>query len=157
MYGEDACPQGYYFNASQSSPDGPTLNSGPSCVPCSSCPPGQGVLTRCLSADTVCQSCPQGHYSTAYNNRQCTACTNCSQLNRIEMSECTPSRDSVCGKCSSGYFLSLNYDGGTECLQCSYCPPNEDVMRWYECSDLPDSQQCAPGNVCYVCLLVCPR
>ena len=154
----DVCDQGYYLNISQYPPDESAQGSNSNCVPCSTCAADQGVLTPCLNAtDTKCQACSQGYYSqylTTHSNRLCTVCTNCSTLNRIEMTECTPLGDSVCGKCSRGYFLSVNYDGGTECVKCSYCPPGKDVVKWYGCVDLPDNQQCAPGRFLSICLCI---
>lgn len=149
---EDVCHQDYYLNTSHPQANKPALGSHNSnCVPCSTCIPGQGIQTHCLNTtDTKCQACTHGYYSqysASFNNRFCTVCTNCSTLNRIEVTECTPLEDTVCGKCSKGYFLSVNYDGSTNCVKCSYCPSDKNVVRWYECADLPDNQQCAPGRL----------
>ncbi len=99
------------------------------------------------SQDTVCMQCTDGQYSKLRStNMYCTSCTDCTVLNKALISECTLEQDSVCGGCSLGHFLQISRDGSTQCAQCSQCPPGTEAVRWFECSELPENQQCAPGN-----------
>ena len=132
---DPVCDKGYYLNTT--------------CIPCSICAEGHGVKYACEDhKDTVCNQCPEGQYSKQISgNRLCTNCTNCSSLNRNLASTCTREKNTICGSCTKGYFLQINRDGSTYCAECSLCPPGEEAMRWYECADMPESHQCAPGII----------
>lgn len=127
------CDIGHYLNVT--------------CMPCLVCAEGYGIKHTCEGdKNTVCEQCPPGKYSKQISgNRFCMACTDCLHQNRNSVSNCTQKRDTVCGRCSKGHFLQVSRDGSTFCAECSLCPPDKEAMRWYECADMPDNQQCAPG------------
>ena len=137
----DNCPLG---------PDYYTLNGTNSCLPCSVCDRGQGVLSLCSETeDTVCRDCGGGTYSKITSlGRVCYPCTMCAQEGKSEVSPCSPTEDSTCGECASGFFLYID-SGGSECRVCSRCPQDRVVIHWIECAEagLPLDTQCAPGII----------
>lgn len=116
------------------------------CMPCSVCPVGYGVQTNCQrTQDTVCKPCTHKQFSRYINgNRFCTNCTKCA-AEQTFISDCTHDKDTVCGGCIEGYFLQVNRDGNTQCSKCSRCPSGGNAVKWYDCLDLPEDHQCAPG------------
>ncbi|KAJ7989575.1 hypothetical protein DPEC_G00305960 [Dallia pectoralis] len=68
------------------------------CEPCTLCPAGQGVLAHCdHDHDTVCEECVDDTYSDRDSSLDpCLPCTICDDGVEVELSACTPVRDSFC-------------------------------------------------------------
>ncbi|KAK9535288.1 hypothetical protein VZT92_007677 [Zoarces viviparus] len=68
------------------------------CEPCTVCPVGQGVYSHCEhDHDTVCEECTDDTYSDRESSLDpCLPCTICDEDSEIQLSECTPNKDSVC-------------------------------------------------------------
>ncbi|XP_071478628.1 tumor necrosis factor receptor superfamily member 1A-like [Diadema antillarum] len=132
----ELCDEGFY----QHTPNNDTSR----CVPCSLCPPGSRVLTRCSNTtDTVCGPCQKGSFSLAYRGEYCVPCTRCSSHQRRKA--CSPISDTLCKpSCTRGYYWDQS---ALDCLRCSYCPPDAPQERVYECEQNGASKDnlCAQG------------
>ena len=95
-----------------------SINPGSTaCTPCTSCPPGQFAITQCSEmADSVCQSCYAGTYSTVQGSASCARCAAgqySTALGAVSVA--------VCLQCSAGqYSTALGAVSVATCLQ---CPP----------------------------------
>ncbi|XP_034046989.1 tumor necrosis factor receptor superfamily member 16 [Thalassophryne amazonica] len=91
---------------------------------CMECPPGEGVVKKCGSMQTVCAQCLDSEtYSENYSHtEECKPCTECTGLMRME-TPCTDSNDAIC-VCNYGFFFN---DISGQCEPCTVCPAGQGV------------------------------
>uniref|UniRef100_A0A3B5RDP5 TNFR-Cys domain-containing protein n=1 Tax=Xiphophorus maculatus TaxID=8083 RepID=A0A3B5RDP5_XIPMA len=57
---------------------------------------------RLYQGDGVCIPCDAGTFSTDTGVDPCRRCTQCNLLNRLALTACSPTSDTVCGHCLPG-------------------------------------------------------
>nr|XP_016854868.1 PREDICTED: tumor necrosis factor receptor superfamily member 1B [Anolis carolinensis] len=85
---------------------------------CRSCPPGFRVLHACTeSADTQCESCDEGMYTTAWSRAErCFSCIPSCKAGFVEVKPCTRTQDRCCW-CPPDQFCKVKLS--QTCFQCS--------------------------------------
>ncbi|XP_035697549.1 tumor necrosis factor receptor superfamily member 11B-like [Branchiostoma floridae] len=76
---------------------------------CDQCPPGTHLKDYCTAdSPTVCQVCPDNHFTEYYNwEPECRYCNEfCAKPNQKMLTECTTKHNRRC-ECMTGYFLDL--------------------------------------------------
>ncbi|XP_026036522.1 tumor necrosis factor receptor superfamily member 19-like [Astatotilapia calliptera] len=99
------------------------LHPNGTCVACPACVPGEELSEDCGFGDGgegVCIPCEERKFSTETGVTPCRTCTQCSLLNRLEETACSPTSDSLCGHCLPGYYELRSMTGEVEllCLPC---------------------------------------
>ncbi|KAK2820379.1 hypothetical protein Q5P01_023338 [Channa striata] len=86
---------------------------------CKECQPGEGVVSPCGAAQTVCAPCLDSEtFSENFSHTEiCQPCTQCTGLFRMD-TPCTDSNDAIC-VCTYGYFFS---ERSQQCEPCTKCP-----------------------------------
>ncbi|XP_007909806.1 tumor necrosis factor receptor superfamily member 6B isoform X2 [Callorhinchus milii] len=94
-------------------------------VTCEQCPPGTFVKTHCTSVQrTVCEGCPQLHYTQYWNYlMKCRYCNVFCAEHQYEKHQCNATHNRVC-ECKAGYYLDFQF-----CLKHSSCPPSYGVAE----------------------------
>ncbi|XP_051804325.1 tumor necrosis factor receptor superfamily member 3-like [Acanthochromis polyacanthus] len=113
---------------------------------CNLCPPGTYVERFCSDKQqTLCTSCPEGHFSDHYTVfDRCEPCRSCQQ----EFSEkCTPTTDATCS-CRSGFLCSNSI--------CSICEENKCVMG-EKLNRTEISSHAGVTKYSYHCEPLCPK
>ncbi|CAH1240353.1 TNFRSF11B [Branchiostoma lanceolatum] len=93
---------------------------------CDQCPPGTHLKDYCTAnSPTVCQVCPDNHFTEYYNwEPECRYCNEfCAKPNQKLSSECTTTHNRRC-ECMNGYFLDLEI-----CRAHRQCPRGHGVVR----------------------------
>lgn len=109
--GEDStgaveCDWGSWFDSTASA-----------CVPVTSCPPGQFMVTDATpTSDRVCDVCPDGTYTPWSNWTSCVAWSTCEAGQRFVQAG-DAAHDVVCEYCLAG-----TYSPGGETTECAACP-----------------------------------
>ncbi|XP_054886904.1 uncharacterized protein LOC129360603 [Poeciliopsis prolifica] len=99
------------------------LHHNGSCVACPVCKPGQQLSGDCgfgYGGDGVCIPCEAGTFSTDAGVDPCRRCTQCNLLNRLALTACSPTSDTVCGHCLPGHYELKSLTGEVEllCIPC---------------------------------------
>ncbi|XP_043566257.1 tumor necrosis factor receptor superfamily member 6B-like [Chiloscyllium plagiosum] len=94
-------------------------------VTCEQCPPGTYVKTQCTSDHpTICESCPDLHYTQYWNYLQkCRYCNVFCGHHQYEKHQCNSTHNRVC-ECKAGYYLEFEF-----CLKHSCCPYGAGVIK----------------------------
>ncbi|KAJ7336011.1 tumor necrosis factor-activated receptor [Desmophyllum pertusum] len=98
--------------------------NGTQCVPCSGCPRGFGVKSKCSAKqDTECQPCWLGFdYSNTTGFEECIPCdkySNCLEGNANKIKNCTMFSSHICDGCADGNFFYSGYGMNGGCIACS--------------------------------------
>lgn len=92
------------------------------CMNCSTCRPGWGSTPQCGAflrehVEIKCEKCAAGKsYSVSQGFSSCESCTICVE-NEIVIKNCTPTSNTICGKCKPGHYRSFVHS----CEKCSPC------------------------------------
>lgn len=143
------------------------------CVPCRSCPHGQGLSPPCGSRVSgrnpiLCKPCEAGKtFSSSFDKTSCKSCSQCAP-NEIVVRPCKPSSDVVCSRCQPNQITWISSTKEKyECLDCPICPPGFEpshpcgstvpygvLITCVQCregetfSATTDREQCAPCSLC---------
>ncbi|MEQ2300080.1 hypothetical protein AMECASPLE_021677 [Ameca splendens] len=105
------------------------LHHNGTCVACRVCKPGEQLSEDCgfdYGGDGVCILCEKGTFSTDTGVDPCRRCTQCNLLNRLVLTACSPTSDTVCGQCLPGYYELRSMTGEVELL-CIPCDSHDAV------------------------------
>lgn len=143
------------------------------CVPCLSCPHGQGLSPPCGSRVSgrnyiLCEPCEAGKtFSSSFDKTSCKSCSQCAP-NEIVVRPCKPSSDVVCSRCQPNQITWISSTKEKyECLDCPICPPGFEpshpcgstvpygvLITCVQCregetfSATTDREQCTPCSPC---------
>ncbi|XP_048461236.1 tumor necrosis factor receptor superfamily member 19-like [Rhincodon typus] len=101
------------------------------CKVCKECGPGMELSKDCgfgVGFGTECVICGSNRYKDSWGRQKCKLCLSCALVNRIQVRNCTVSRNAVCGKCLPGFYRKTRLGGlpDTECIPCTdSAPPSE--------------------------------
>ncbi|XP_072251382.1 tumor necrosis factor receptor superfamily member 27-like [Leuresthes tenuis] len=107
------------------------LHPNGTCVACPVCGPGEQLSEDCGFGDGgegVCIQCEEGTFSSVAGVAPCRRCTRCGLLNRLAMTACSPTSDSLCGQCLPGYYELRSMTGAVELL-CVPCYRHDTVHK----------------------------
>ncbi|NWI67621.1 TNF6B factor, partial [Todus mexicanus] len=92
---------------------------------CQQCPPGTFVAQHCTAASpTVCQPCPDLHYTQYWNYlEKCRYCNVICEEKQVEVQHCNSTHNRVC-QCREGYYSEMEF-----CIRHSECPPGFGVEK----------------------------
>ncbi|XP_063260467.1 tumor necrosis factor receptor superfamily member 6B [Prinia subflava] len=94
-------------------------------ITCQQCPPGTFVAQHC-SRDraTVCQPCPDLHYTRYWNYlEKCLYCNVICGERQVEVQQCNATHNRAC-QCQQGYYSHMEF-----CIRHSECPPGSGVVN----------------------------
>ncbi|XP_060688041.1 tumor necrosis factor receptor superfamily member 19-like [Hemiscyllium ocellatum] len=94
------------------------------CKVCKECGPGMELSKDCgfgVGLGTECVICGPNRYKDSWGRQKCKLCLSCALVNRIQVKNCTVSRNAVCGKCSPGFYRKTRLGGlpDKECIPCT--------------------------------------
>ncbi|NXX75471.1 TNF6B factor, partial [Urocolius indicus] len=94
-------------------------------VTCQQCPPGTFVAQHCSTdTDTLCQPCPELHYTQYWNYlEKCRYCNVICEEKQVEVQQCNATHNRVC-QCQEGYYSEMEF-----CIRHSECPPGSGVEK----------------------------
>ncbi|XP_064023581.1 tumor necrosis factor receptor superfamily member 6B [Pogoniulus pusillus] len=92
---------------------------------CQQCPPGTFVAQHCSrDRQTVCQPCPDLHYTQYWNYlEKCRYCNVICEEKQLEVLQCNSTHNRVC-QCQEGYYSEMEF-----CIRHSECPPGSGVEK----------------------------
>ncbi|KFO77523.1 Tumor necrosis factor receptor superfamily member 6B, partial [Cuculus canorus] len=92
---------------------------------CQQCPPGTCVAQHCTrDRQTVCQPCPDLHYTQYWNYlEKCRYCNTICEEKQVEVQQCNSTHNRVC-QCQEGYYSEMEF-----CIKHSECPPGYGVEK----------------------------
>ncbi|KAM9488208.1 tumor necrosis factor receptor superfamily member 6B-like [Clarias gariepinus] len=120
---------------------------------CGLCPPGTYMSTPCThTLNTVCQPCPQGHFTQFWNFLPtCLHCSICDR-NRVVKDECSATHNRVC-ECKEGYYWQDDF-----CVPHKECPPGQGAkiignsQRDTQCKTCPSGTFSAETSSSALCI-----
>ncbi|KAM4732058.1 uncharacterized protein FYW61_007942 [Anableps anableps] len=129
-------PQGLHVQSEPRCDQMEFLQHNGTCVACPVCKPGEQLSGDCgfgYGGDGVCVPCDEGTFSTDTGVDPCRRCTKCNLLNRLVLTACSPTSDTVCGQCLSGYYELKSLTGEVEllCIPCgNHDTVHEECLRF---------------------------
>ncbi|NXJ82841.1 TNF6B factor, partial [Trogon melanurus] len=92
---------------------------------CQQCPPGTFVAQHCTrDSPTVCQPCPDLHYTQYWNYlEKCRYCNVICGEKQVEVQRCNSTHNRVC-QCQEGYYSEMEF-----CIKHSECLPGSGVEK----------------------------
>ncbi|TRY57997.1 hypothetical protein DNTS_027349 [Danionella cerebrum] len=99
-----------------------------SCFPCRQCDAGQELSKECgfgFGEDARCVPCKGSRFKEERSLQKCKPCMDCSLLNRYLKSNCSSTRNALCGDCLPGFYRKTKLSGfqDMECIPCGDPPP----------------------------------
>lgn len=108
---------------------------------CNQCPPGMSMAQPCSKdQQTVCQPCPELHYTHYWNYlAKCLYCNVFCGENQVVKHDCNATHNRAC-ECQSGYYLHYEF-----CIRHSACPPGSGVLQTGTAYEDSTCETCRPG------------
>ncbi|XP_030318920.1 tumor necrosis factor receptor superfamily member 6B isoform X3 [Calypte anna] len=108
---------------------------------CLQCPPGTFVAQHCSKErQTVCQPCPDLHYTQYWNYlEKCRYCNVICEEQQVEVQRCNSTHNRVC-QCREGYYSEMEF-----CIRHSECPPGFGVEKLGSPFEDTQCQPCPHG------------
>ncbi|XP_078507812.1 tumor necrosis factor receptor superfamily member 6B [Lissotriton helveticus] len=111
-------------------------------VTCQKCQPGTYVTSHCTQdTPTVCQPCPDLHYTEFWNYvERCRYCNVFCDEREVEAQPCSATHNRQC-QCQPGFYLDFEF-----CVEHSECTPGFGVLTLGTEHKDTQCQKCPPGT-----------